>query len=70
MTEAQLIEQTKEFVKNNLQGAEGGHDWFHTLRPILLLLPLLPYYTILPILNFMMEMKSWARPLQGNSFYL
>lgn len=32
MTEAKLIEQAKDFVKNSLQGAEGGHDWFHTLR--------------------------------------
>ncbi len=26
------IENTVEFVKETLQGAEGGHDWFHTLR--------------------------------------
>lgn len=32
MTNEQLIEATKEFVKNTLVDAEGGHDWFHTLR--------------------------------------
>jgi len=26
------INKTKTFVKEQLQGAEGGHDWFHTLR--------------------------------------
>lgn len=27
-----LIEKTKAFVKQQLQGAEGGHDWFHIER--------------------------------------
>ena len=27
-----LIALTKQFVKNTLKDAEGGHDWFHTLR--------------------------------------
>ncbi|WP_299883910.1 HD domain-containing protein [uncultured Lacinutrix sp.] len=27
-----LIEATKSFVKKELENAEGGHDWFHTLR--------------------------------------
>jgi uncharacterized protein len=27
-----LIESTKAFVQESLKGAEGGHDWFHTLR--------------------------------------
>ena len=27
-----LIKITKQFVKHKLQNAEGGHDWFHTLR--------------------------------------
>lgn len=27
-----IIKKTKEFVKNTLQGAVGGHDWFHTER--------------------------------------
>ena len=27
-----LIEKTKIFVKEQLQGAEGGHDWFHIER--------------------------------------
>ncbi|MGB0836957.1 MAG: HD domain-containing protein [Flavobacteriaceae bacterium] len=27
-----LIQTTKEFVKNSLQGAEGGHDYFHIER--------------------------------------
>ena len=29
---ADLIEITKSFVKNTLKNAEGGHDWFHTIR--------------------------------------
>ncbi|UZO81911.1 HD domain-containing protein [Aquimarina sp. ERC-38] len=34
MTEVQTkqIEETIGFVKNTLQEAEGGHDWFHTQR--------------------------------------
>jgi uncharacterized protein len=32
MTENQLIETTKIFVKETLKHAEGGHDWFHTER--------------------------------------
>ncbi len=34
MTSEQLqhIELTKTFVKESLKTAEGGHDWFHTLR--------------------------------------
>lgn len=32
MTNDQLIETTKEFVKKQLTDSEGGHDWFHTLR--------------------------------------
>ena len=32
MTNNQLIEKTKSFVKATLANAEGGHDWFHTLR--------------------------------------
>ncbi len=32
MNNKQLIEATKTFVKNSLVDAEGGHDWFHTLR--------------------------------------
>ncbi len=27
-----IIQDTAEFVKQRLQGAEGGHDWFHTER--------------------------------------
>lgn len=27
-----IINKTKTFVKEQLQDAEGGHDWFHTLR--------------------------------------
>ena len=27
-----IIEKTKNFVKETLADAEGGHDWFHTLR--------------------------------------
>ena len=32
MIDNQLIEATKDFVKETLKDAEGGHDWFHTLR--------------------------------------
>jgi len=32
MTNSQLIEATKRFVKKTLKDAEGGHDWFHTER--------------------------------------
>ncbi|MCB4798421.1 HD domain-containing protein [Neotamlana laminarinivorans] len=32
MTEENIINKTKAFVKNTLSDAEGGHDWFHTLR--------------------------------------
>ena len=32
MTNKSLIETTKSYVKSVLINAEGGHDWFHTLR--------------------------------------
>lgn len=32
MSTTSLIENTKAFVKQQLNGAEGGHDWFHTKR--------------------------------------
>ncbi len=32
MNEQQIIEKTISFVKESLQGAEGGHDWFHIQR--------------------------------------
>ncbi|MBQ4819007.1 HD domain-containing protein [Aquimarina sp. MMG016] len=32
MTEDQIISKTIDFVKETLNGAEGGHDWFHTER--------------------------------------
>jgi uncharacterized protein len=32
MEKQSLIEATKDFVKRELEHAEGGHDWFHTLR--------------------------------------
>ncbi|OIQ23598.1 HD domain-containing protein [Lacinutrix sp. MedPE-SW] len=32
MSNIQLIEDTKLFVKNTLKDAEGGHDWFHIER--------------------------------------
>jgi uncharacterized protein len=31
-SESQIIEATISFVKTELKNAEGGHDWFHTLR--------------------------------------
>ncbi|WP_298542049.1 HD domain-containing protein [uncultured Aquimarina sp.] len=32
MIEDQIISKTIDFVKNTLQDAEGGHDWFHIQR--------------------------------------
>ncbi len=32
MDDKALIENTQNFVKETLKGAEGGHDWFHTER--------------------------------------
>ncbi|APY08566.1 phosphohydrolase [Winogradskyella sp. J14-2] len=32
MKQLGLIDATKAFVKETLKNAEGGHDWFHTLR--------------------------------------
>ncbi len=32
MTNDDIIDNTKSFVKKTLENAEGGHDWFHTLR--------------------------------------
>lgn len=32
MTDSELIEKTIAFVKQELAGAEGGHDWFHIER--------------------------------------
>jgi len=32
MTDNQIISKTMSFVKDTLQGAEGGHDWFHIQR--------------------------------------
>ncbi|MBS9461105.1 HD domain-containing protein [Flagellimonas sp. 389] len=32
MKNSKLIEATIDFVKQTLNGAEGGHDWFHTER--------------------------------------
>src|SRR5690606_24969459 len=32
MTQKEQIEKTIAFVKETLVDAEGGHDWFHTLR--------------------------------------
>ncbi len=32
MTETETIQQTIAFVKQTLQGAEGGHDWWHIER--------------------------------------
>ncbi|MEK6152693.1 HD domain-containing protein [Flavobacteriaceae bacterium 3-367] len=32
MTNTEIVEQTIAFVKETLQGAEGGHDWFHIER--------------------------------------
>lgn len=32
MSNSVIIEKTKAFVKETLEGAEGGHDWFHIQR--------------------------------------
>lgn len=32
MTNTKIIEETISFVKETMQGAEGGHDWFHIQR--------------------------------------
>jgi len=32
MTNKQIVDKTKDFVKQTLADAEGGHDWFHVLR--------------------------------------
>jgi len=32
MTNNDIIETTKNYVRATLKDAEGGHDWFHTLR--------------------------------------
>ena len=32
MSDQEIIEKTVEFVKSELQNAEGGHDWFHIER--------------------------------------
>jgi uncharacterized protein len=32
MSNQELIEETKKYVRSTLKNAEGGHDWFHTLR--------------------------------------
>ena len=32
MTDLKIIEATKTFVQQQLENAEGGHDWFHILR--------------------------------------
>lgn len=32
MTDSELVEETIIFVKETLQDAEGGHDWFHIQR--------------------------------------
>ena len=35
MTNTEIVARTITFVKKTLQGAEGGHDWFHTHRVLL-----------------------------------
>lgn len=32
MIDKNIIQQTKAFARTTFEGAEGGHDWFHTLR--------------------------------------
>jgi len=35
MSNEEVVEKTIAFVKNSLEGAEGGHDWFHVHRVFL-----------------------------------
>ena len=30
--EQRVLQQAEDFVKKQLAGAEGGHDWWHVLR--------------------------------------
>lgn len=32
MDKKDLLDKTRDYVKKTLEGAEGGHDWFHTER--------------------------------------
>ena len=32
MSNTEIVEETITFVKETLQNAEGGHDWFHIKR--------------------------------------
>ena len=32
MTDSEIVEKTITYVKQTLEGAEGGHDWFHIQR--------------------------------------
>ncbi|MBC2838374.1 HD domain-containing protein [Robiginitalea sp. SC105] len=32
MTDSEFVDKTIAFVRKELEGAEGGHDWFHTQR--------------------------------------
>ena len=34
MSEEEILNTTKRFVKNELRGAEGGHDWWHIERVV------------------------------------
>lgn len=34
MNKPQILENTRNFVKETLQNAEGGHDWFHIQRVV------------------------------------
>ena len=82
MTNEQVITETINFVKQTLNNAEGGHDWWHIYRvwvnakkiaemshAISLLLSLLPCYMILPIVNFITGMRKLALQ-QPVNFYV
>ena len=69
----QNISLTIDFVKKTLEGAEAGHDWFHTER-VWRLAKLIAKtencnQEIVEMLtqNFIMEMKPWRLRFQKNS---
>jgi hypothetical protein len=79
MTNAEIVTRTITFVKKTLQGAEGGHDWFHTQRVLLnaelisnneqidgLVVSLGLCCTISPMPNFIMATKRWGQNWRKN----
>ena len=65
----QNISLTIDFVKKTLEGAEAGHDWFHTERVWRLakLIAKTENCNQEIVQNFMTEMKPWCLRFQKNS---